>query len=1212
MTRLIHKIWLRMGASFLVPLLFSWLGPTASQAESGGWIEGTVDSVRPISGGGLELKLACGTNSCPVDIVNASGESPALFSRIRAEGGSQVNAEQGVPTTIFAGMDQIQCVTGSVLPLAENATELRQLGFGRQHVQCVARLQGLVLGVSPSRETLALQDATGVALVKMKTGGRLLAPGREVILEGNGIVEGDRLVFHSLPVVENNGIHTMIERSGTIYLTAGKHPFQLLWFNWVVPYGLEVYYQGPGLERQRVPDSAFSHEETNADGSVRWVQGLDYRCYEGTWLQVPDFDSLIPVKQGSVANCDPSMIPRPEDVGLQFTGYVDVPGDGIYSFSTISDDGSLLYVDEESPSVEVIGTNALPDPVPITVGQTLRADQDDRWSEAEGVVTFVGERAGGLQLELSSDTGRMRIEVADSLHGASQLLLNSRIRATGICLGAMTTDGENVAGKLVAPGMDQIELEEVPAERWNSHPEIPIAELAAIKIRTNAEIIHIEGLIGSRPDRGLFIQDETGWVPLEMAPSPARYGTGPVEMLGYWSRAKTNFVFRCAICRNVTNEPLDKSAALPTLNTVGQIKRLNRDKWQLGYPVKIRGVITAMLDSGFFIQDSSGSIYARWHPPTESDTPRVGDYWEIEGTTFAEFAPNIQVNSATCIGSGTLPQPLRPTWDQLINGSLDTEYVEVQGIVTAIEPDGLTLLTSAGEITIELPDVQPQLLNHYENARIRIRGCIFPLRDVHTQQVEVGQIRMLNTSIDVDEPAPANLFSAPLEHASDLLLFDPAAGALERVRIGGQIVQARNGEYFLMDGQDGLRFIPKTNAVLSVGDIVQVVGFPELGGPSPVLREAVAEVLSKARLPDARALPEDDLFNRQYDSTLVSVKAQVTGTDRDGSDQILQLKAGTWDFVARLSTKDGLLPDLAQGSLVSVAGVYDAQGGDLVSGRKIDAFDLLMNSRADLTVLAQPSWWTLRHTLTVIGAMALSIIAATVWITLLRRQVEERSAQLVEEVRRRENSERQRELEQERARIARDLHDDLGSELTAISMLATPGRKIEPNTAAGRLREIADKSRSLVSALDGVVWVTNPRNDTLSSLVEYVASYAEEFLAKAGAACRIEMPAFDGGRKIAAEVRHDVLLAVREALNNAVRHGHPTEVLIQFIVFEDNLEILIKDNGRGFETENGSQGNGMLNLHERMRHLGGRCVIRSSPNEGTSVTLALSLRNQEN
>ncbi|MGH7979529.1 MAG: PA14 domain-containing protein, partial [Limisphaerales bacterium] len=425
-----------------------------------------MELIEPKALGELELQLNSGTNRVDVTVQHPNDNCPTRFSRIRLNRGS-VAAEYGALTV--SNLDQIQFLTGSPCPLATNVAGLRRLGGLGQHIRCVTRLEGQVLAASAGRGTFAFADGSGVALLEMKTrGGEFVSPGQQIILEANALIEGDRVVLRDFPVVDNNDTHGMVEESGSIFLTAGKHPFQLSWFNWLLPYGLEVYYEGPGVPRQRVPNSALFRLRAES-GGARLAQGLNYRCYEGNWLRVPEFDRLTPVKEGAVNNFDVSVITRPENVGLQFAGSIDVPQEGIYTFSTRSDDGSLLFVDEKPPWVQVTGTNALPAPVPIIMRQNLGAAQDDRWSQAQGTVTFASEDNGMLELELTSDAGQMHVSVIDCAGGLPRNFLKRRVRVTGICLSTYTSEGEHVAGKIVTSGVDQIqilnELEPVPTQR---------------------------------------------------------------------------------------------------------------------------------------------------------------------------------------------------------------------------------------------------------------------------------------------------------------------------------------------------------------------------------------------------------------------------------------------------------------------------------------------------------------------------------------------------------------------------------------------------------------------------------------------------------------------------------------------------------------------------------------------------------------------------
>ena len=158
------------------------------------------------------------------------------------------------------------------------------------------------------------------------------------------------------------------------------------------------------------------------------------------------------------------------------------------------------------------------------------------------------------------------------------------------------------------------------------------------------------------------------------------------------------------------------------------------------------------------------------------------------------------------------------------------------------------------------------------------------------------------------------------------------------------------------------------------------------------------------------------------------------------------------------------------------------------------------------------------------------------------------------------------------------------------------------------METIAGKSRTLVHALDEIVWAVDPKRDTLASVARYLASYAEEYLAGLNVACRVQAPNSFPDQVVSGEVRHHLFLAVKEALNNAVRHGGANEIGFRVRVLEDRLEISISDNGSGFDPSGRSNGNGLSNLRNRLKNLNGRCELDSAPGAGTTVCLQLPLR----
>ncbi len=685
--------------------------------------------------------------------------------------------------------------------------------------------------------------------------------------------------------------------------------------------------------------------------------------------------------------------------------------------------------------------------------------------------------------------------------------------------------------------------------------------------------------------------------------------------------------FQGRAAESVATNPFAPPAVVlssPALTNAAQVHGLTRKEAADGRQVRIRGVVTCALPgfSAAVVQDHTAGIYIESWNPSLGEPPQVGELVEVEGVTDpGEFAPRVDAVRINRLGTGELPPPVHPYWDQLINGSLDTEFVEIEGVVTTVRADGVTLLTHGGKINVLVYDANGMTngaaLKPCEGALIRLQGCLFASWDAHTHEVNVNEIRMYAPAVTVIEPAPADPFAVTSKRVMDLLQFDPQASALRQVKVSGQIVTERGGEYYAMEGTNGFRFIPKENVNLGAGDLVEVVGFPSLTGPSPVLQEALARKIGVAPVPAARALEATNLFQPENDAVRVRVEAVLLNLSGDG--RTLELQAGLQRFVARLDgngsyvaarrVSPGLDLNLPPGSRLQLTGVYAGNGGNRTTGTDVANFELLLNSPADIRVLARPPFWTLPRLLILVGALLGVLGLALVWIRLLHRRVQQRTAQLQKEVHDREQAEQQRALAQERARIARDLHDDLGSSLTEIAMLATisPGLKLPADEATERMETIAGKSRTLVNALDEIVWAVDPERDTLASVARYLASYAEEYLAGLKVACRVQISNSSPDQVVSGEVRHHLFLAVKEALNNAIRHGGATEIGFRVRVLEDRLLISITDNGSGFDISGSSNGYGLLNLRNRLEHLHGHCELESAPGLGTTVSLQVPL-----
>ena len=390
---------------------------------------------------------------------------------------------------------------------------------------------------------------------------------------------------------------------------------------------------------------------------------------------------------------------------------------------------------------------------------------------------------------------------------------------------------------------------------------------------------------------------------------------------------------------SAAENPETNSGALPTLVTASEVHRLKREDAQRGFPaVKIRGVITSVLPEhqAFTIQDATRGLYIIDFSGSRSDPPQIGEFMEVEGQTDPSlFAPVVDASRVSSLGTGSMPEPVHPTWDQLINGSLDAQYVELQGVLTDVQSNGVVLLTRDGLIKSDLRVTGMELedVKRYEDALIRIRGCLFATWDGVTHKVKVGEIRILGADITVDQPAPADLFSTPAKTAAELLLFDPQASDLQRVKVSGEIICTRGAESFMMDGSNGVRFIARNSVNLSTGDLVEVAGFPELSSASPVLREAVVKKIGRAALPQPRDLDQNQLINTDNDSTLVRVKAMLVGQRNTSAEQTLEMRAGLQTFLARLPSVDSRVLALPVGSQLELTGYLCQPGSQPGDGK---------------------------------------------------------------------------------------------------------------------------------------------------------------------------------------------------------------------------------------------------------------------------------------
>ena len=208
--------------------------------------------------------------------------------------------------------------------------------------------------------------------------------------------------------------------------------------------------------------------------------------------------------------------------------------------------------------------------------------------------------------------------------------------------------------------------------------------------------------------------------------------------------------------------------------------------------------------------------------------------------------------------------------------------------------------------------------------------------------------------------------------------------------------------------------------------------------------------------------------------------------------------------------------------------------------------------------------------------------------------------------------EQETSLQRERVRIAQDLHDDIGASLTHIALLSELAQKDfeKPVQAREHIDQIFRSARTVVRALDQIVWTVNPKNDTLELFVAFLCTYAPDYLRSANIRCRFDVPMDVPPIPLPPEVGHHLYLAIKEALHNVVKHARATEVWLRLQLTGETMTVVVEDNGLGFEIDGqvSADADGLSNLSRRLTEIGGRCEYRSEQGKGTITTFTAPLR----
>jgi hypothetical protein len=432
----------------------------------------------------------------------------------------------------------------------------------------------------------------------------------------------------------------------------------------------------------------------------------------------------------------------------------------------------------------------------------------------------------------------------------------------------------------------------------------------------------------------------------------------------------------------------------PALTEVREIRRLSADEAARALPVRLKGIVTYYHFlpewNPLFVQDGTGGIYVELGAADPHLDP--GDVVEVEGVTGpGRFAPLVRQPTIRRLARSGLPPPTPRTIDELLTGAWDSQWIEVEGVVRHVERHpsaGLLLITLVQNrrpfrCVVRAPDVAspPALVD----ARVSVRGAAGTL---FTSKRQILGVQVFAPGLDevrVITPAAADPFDRPIARAGDLFRFDPAWTPGGRVRVRGTVTAVGGGSaVYLRDETGGLKIeMDESPADLRRGDVLDVVGFPEVGAYSPWMGGALARRLGRGPAPEAPLVTIDDVLTGDYDSLPVRLDAVVIDQAALGAGSNLTLKAEDRTFQAVVAAR--VPDDLRSGSLVRLRGICLVQPGP---DNRVRTFHLALDSSDDVTILEAGSWWTVERALWILVGLGAVALLSVAWNVMLRRRVD--------------------------------------------------------------------------------------------------------------------------------------------------------------------------------------------------------------------------------
>jgi signal transduction histidine kinase len=630
----------------------------------------------------------------------------------------------------------------------------------------------------------------------------------------------------------------------------------------------------------------------------------------------------------------------------------------------------------------------------------------------------------------------------------------------------------------------------------------------------------------------------------------------------------------------------------------------------------MRGVVTfserVFGHECLFVQEGSAPVFVSLKDCQPGHQLQVGQWVDLGGALKAgKSLPTMAPMVIKELGWRSMPTPVTEPVHFPIPNDRDGKWTEFEGVVRSVQSNGtLSVMGMEGPVSVWLGDASHEL-DGYVDAKLRVRGVLSLSLFEHPVLLVSSR-----SFVEVATPAPAHPFAIPARAIADLPRETAEPSSLHRVRVIGCVTLRDAESFIIQDATGGARVHALGKPQVNVGDPVEVIGFP-LAGETRTLTDALVRTATDTHRVEPAKLDLTDTLPVRQNSVLVRVEADLLAQRTVGNSHILELRERQRIFTATLPVGHAALATIIRGSRLGITGVCDRESSAVPVGMTaperaaLASLNIWLRTPADVKVLSGPPWWTWQRTTALIGTLLAVLSGALLWVHLLRRRLErQKAAQLAA------SQQILKRLEDERQRIAANLHDSLGQVLLAIKNQALLALQRTPDDSAvcARLSEISGATSQALEEVRQITHGLRPYQLDRLGLAQALRATVSRASANSEIlfASRVEDidAVFDKDSEI------HVYRIVQEAINNVLKHSAATEAAVVIKkrttnALTSSVSISIRDNGRGFDvaamrvSKSNDLGYGLSGIAERALILGSHMTIDSRLGEGASLNIEI-------